>query len=75
MSDAKNSEADHEPAIRLGKLWPNRQHEASAVFGLLCRVGAHRWRALDLTLLAPEREIHYCFWCSKVRIDGTLYDV
>lgn len=66
---------DLDLAIRMAKLWPNRQHEASAICGLLCRLGVHQWRALDLTSLAPQRDIQHCFWCSKVRIDGTVYDV
>ena len=74
MEDTER-ESDLEIALRVAKLWPNRQHEASAVVGLLCRIGMHRWRALDLTSLLPDRDIHHCFWCSKVRIDGIVYDV
>jgi hypothetical protein len=60
---------DAELAISLSRLWPNREHEASAVAGLLCRLGIHYWRRLDLTDLAPSRDIRFCFWCSKVEID------
>ena len=67
--------SDLDLAIRMAKLWPNRQHEASAIFGLLCRLGVHRWRALDTTSLVPQRRIQHCLWCSKVRIDGIVYDV
>lgn len=56
------------------KLWPHREHEAGAVLALICRCGVHRWRQLDLSELVSGREIDFCFWCSKVRIDGTLYD-
>ena len=74
MKDTEFRGADNELAIRVARLWPNREHEASAVFGLLCRIGVHRWRGLDLKSLVPERTIHYCFWCSKIRIDGIVYD-
>jgi hypothetical protein len=56
------------------KLWPHREHESNAVKGLCCRFGLHRWRQLDLRELVPGREVHFCFWCSKVRIDGIVYD-
>ena len=64
---------DAELAISLARLWPNRAHESSAIASFLCRVGIHRWRALDLTELAPNRTIRFCFWCSDVKIDGTIY--
>ncbi len=60
-------------AVSLAKLWPHREHESNAVKGLLCRCGAHCWRTLDLENLAPGRNVSYCFWCAKVRIDGTIY--
>jgi len=66
---------DSELAARMAKLWPNREHEANSVLGLLCRVGVHRWRRLDLTELAPNKNIAHCFWCSKVKIDGVVYDI
>ncbi len=65
---------DAELAKSLAKLWPHREHEAGPVRGLCCRLGLHRWRALDLTDFAPGREVSYCFWCSKVRIDSVVYD-
>jgi len=66
---------DAELAISLARLWPNRAHESSAIASFLCRVGIHRWRALDLTELAPNRTIRFCFWCSDVKIDGTIYEL
>lgn len=68
----KNS-SDAELAVSLARLWPNREHEASAVAGLLCRVGIHYWRRLDLTDLVPDRNIRFCFWCSRIEIDGVIY--
>jgi hypothetical protein len=65
---------DSELATRLARLWPHREHEASSVLGLLCRIGLHRWRRLDLVALAPGKDILYCFWCSKVKVDGVVYD-
>src|SRR6185295_5505126 len=73
--DVKEKREDYELAVRAAKLWPNRKHEASAVLGLLCRVGLHRWRRLDLRTLAPNRDIAHCFWCSKVKIDGSVFDI
>ena len=64
---------DAELAKSLARLWPNREHEASAVAGLLCRAGVHYWRRLDLTDLAPGRDVRFCFWCSKIEIDGTVH--
>ena len=64
---------DAELVASLARLWPNREHEAIAVAGLLCRVGIHYWRRLDLTELAPDRDVRFCFWCSKIEIDGTVH--
>lgn len=65
---------DAELAHSLAALWPHREHEANAVLGVCCRFGLHRWRQLDLKEFVPGREVHFCFWCSKVRIDGIIYD-
>jgi hypothetical protein len=37
-------------------------------------MGLNRWRRLDLAKIAPDREVRFCFWCSKVRVDGVIYD-
>ncbi len=74
MSSSKDVQADAELAVQVAKLWPHREHEASSVLGLFCRAGLHRWRRLDLATLAPGRNISHCFWCSKVKIDGIVYD-
>jgi hypothetical protein len=55
-------------------LTSNHKHEAGSVFGLLCRVGLHRWRRQDLTTLVPDKDVAHCFWCAIVRIDGVVYD-
>jgi hypothetical protein len=65
--------SDAELAASLARLWPNREHEASAVAGLLCRIGIHYLRRLDLAELAPGRDVRFCFWCSKVEIDGIVH--
>jgi hypothetical protein len=64
---------DVELAASLAQVWPNREHEASAVAGLLCRTGIHYWRRLDLAELAAGRDVRFCFWCSKIAIDGTVH--
>ena len=66
--------SDAELATSLAKLWPNREHESNAVVSLFCKFGWHRWRQLNLEVLGPDKEVRYCFWCSKVRIDGSIYD-
>jgi hypothetical protein len=65
--------SDAQLAVSLARLWPNREHEASAAAGLLCRAKIHYWRQLDLTDHAPNRNVRFCFWCSKVKIDGVIY--
>jgi hypothetical protein len=74
MKSRESASPDSELAARAAKLWPNREHEASGALGLLCRVGLHRWRRLDLSEFAPGKEIAHCFWCSKVKVDGVVYD-
>jgi hypothetical protein len=65
---------DVELARKLARLWPNREHEASAVAGLLCRLDIHFWRRLDVEDMAPGRKVRFCFWCTKVSIDGVRYE-
>jgi hypothetical protein len=65
---------DAELVASLAKLWPHREHESISVKNLFCRVGLHRWRQLDLSELYPENEVRYCFWCSKIEVDGVVYD-
>lgn len=74
MKSPQGASPDAELAARAAKLWPNREHEASSALGLLCRVRLHRWRRLDLAALAPGKDIAHCFWCSKVKVDGVVYD-
>lgn len=59
----------------LACLWPNREHELSAVAGLLCRVGIHYWGRLDISKLAPGRDVRFCLWCSQVELDGVVHPV
>jgi hypothetical protein len=66
---------DSELAARVAKLWPHRKHEANSALGLLCRIGLHRWRRLELATIAPAKDIVHCFWCSKVKVDGIVYDI
>ena len=72
--DPRLDSEDHELARQVAKLWPHREHESSILMGQLCRIGLHRWKRLDLTELVPGRDIRFCFWCSKVEIDGARYD-
>jgi hypothetical protein len=34
----------------------------------------HWWRRLDLSELVPGKDIHFCFWCKKVKIDGAVHE-
>jgi hypothetical protein len=34
----------------------------------------HNWKKLYLDELLPEREVKFCYWCPKVKLDGTIYD-
>ena len=67
------SPSDAELARSLARLCPNREHESSAVTGLLCRAGIHYWRQLDLTDIATDRSVRFCFWCWDIKIDGVIY--
>jgi hypothetical protein len=67
--------SDHDLARQVAKLWPHRKHESVALTSFFCMMGIHYWRALSLRELCGDKAIHHCFWCSKVRIDGVVYDV
>jgi len=64
---------DAELVASFARLWPHREHESNAVKNLFCVVGMHRWRSLDLSELHPEKEVRFCFWCSKIKVDGTVH--
>ena len=64
---------DQELATALARLWPHREHEAIAIAGFLCGAGVHYWRCLDLSELVPDRHVRFCFWCSRIKIDGEVY--
>jgi hypothetical protein len=64
---------DQELATSLAKLWPHREHEAPSFSGILCSLDLHRWRSLDTTEIAPQKDVLFCFWCSVVKIDGHIY--
>ena len=74
MKDPEDASPDSELAIRIAKLWPHREHESNSVLRLLCRVGLHRWRRLDLATLMPDKDVLHCLWCSKVKVDGIVYE-
>jgi|GEM_PF-1042592 len=76
-SDISASKTSQDAALAntLAKMWPHREHEASAVAGILCRLGIHFWRSLHVEAIAPGRKVRFCFWCSKVSIDGVHYEL
>jgi hypothetical protein len=61
-------------AMQVAKLWPHREREANIILGQLCRIGLHWWRRLDLSELVPGKDIQFCFWCKKVKIDGGVHE-
>jgi hypothetical protein len=62
-------------AASLAKLWPHRLHESNCFKNLLCYLGLHRWAQLNLDRLLPDqREVGFCRWCPKVKIDGVIYN-
>lgn len=75
MNTRRTAGSDYELAAQAAKLWPNRKHEASPLLGLLCYLNLHRWRRLELSKLMPGKNILHCFWCSKVKVDGVVYDI
>ena len=65
--------SDVELAQSLANLWPHRWHESNCLLNILCHVGLHRWMKLDLNAFLPDREVRFCFWCEKVKLDGVIY--
>lgn len=61
-------------ATTLARLWPHREHESGPARSLLCRAGFHSWRQLDLRSIAPGRDVRFCFWCSKIELDGVIHN-
>lgn len=62
-------------AASLGRLWQHREHESNALKQLFCQCGLHRWRQLDLSKLPVNNDVRYCFWCSKLKIDGIVHEL
>ena len=65
--------SDAELAQSLANLWPHRWHESNCLLNIRCSVGLHRWMQLDLSAFVPDREVRFCFWCEKVKLDGEIY--
>jgi hypothetical protein len=74
MTITNDRQPDAVLAASLARLWPHREHESNAAAGMLCRWGVHRWRTLEVSELVPEKDVSFCFWCSKVRINGVVFD-
>ena len=66
--------SDAELAASLAKLWPHRWHESNWLKNLFCHFGWHNWKQLYLDELLPNREVRFCYWCSKVKLDGVIYN-
>jgi hypothetical protein len=73
-SEAVVLPSDPELVTSLAKLWPHREHESNSLKNLCCSLGLHNWRQLDLSELHPGKEVRFCFWCSKIKIDGIIHN-
>jgi putative transcriptional regulator len=56
LKGQEGTASNYKVAVQAAKLWPNRKHEANSLLGLLCLLGTHRWRRLDL-LKTPQQEL------------------
>jgi len=65
--------SDAELAAWLAKLWPHRWHESNWLKNVFCQFHLHNWKQLHLEELLPAREVRFCYWCSKVELDGSIY--
>ncbi|AXC09399.1 hypothetical protein ACPOL_0012 [Acidisarcina polymorpha] len=73
-SGASNPSSDAELAASLATLWPHRWHESNWLKNVCCCGGLHNWKQLHLEELLPDREVRFCYWCSKVKLDGVIYE-
>jgi hypothetical protein len=65
--------SDRSLAESLAKLWPHRWHESNWLKNTCCYFGFHHWKQLDLEALVPDRDVKFCLWCEKVKLDGVIY--
>jgi hypothetical protein len=69
------NDSDAALATALKRLWPHREHESSSVKAFFCLFRLHRWRKLDIEqVIPPGKEVRFCHWCSKIRINGVSYE-
>ena len=68
----RTSLCDRELAAQAARIRPHREDEANGFLALLCRIGLHRWRRLDLADLALSKNILRCFWCSKIKVNRVV---
>ena len=64
---------DPEAERQIARLWPNRQHESNWLKNFLCRLGLHRWSQLGRASVLPGREVKFCRWCTRVKVDGVEF--
>ncbi len=60
-----------------GEALAHRNHELNSLLALLCARWLHRrrqyrWHEFSSDDLLTGYEARYCFWCSKIEIDGIL---
>jgi hypothetical protein len=73
-SKAASQSSDAALASSLATIWPHRWHESNWLKNVFCHCGVHNWKQLYLDELLPEREVRFCYWCNKVKLDGEIYD-
>jgi hypothetical protein len=72
-TESASPENDAALAASLATVWPHRWHESSWLKNMFCHAGVHNWKELYLDELLPERDVRFCYWCTKVKLDGTVY--
>jgi hypothetical protein len=75
VAESAYKSSDSDLATQVARLWAHRECEANIILGQFCRIGLHWWRLLNLSELVPGKDIHFCFSCKKVKIDGAVHEL
>jgi len=52
----------------LARRWPHRTHESNWLKDVICRLGFHRWYAVEVDSSTAILSCSYCRWCSEIRV-------
>ena len=69
----RTASSEAELAASLATLWPHRWHESNWLKNAFCHCGLHDWKQLHLDDLLPSREVRFCYWCEKVKLERAVY--